>query len=263
MHFCTRLVDNMNPYSSIKLHLSAVRSLHMDNGLCDPLLNCHQLEYLIKGIKQVEGSSSPRRLPVTIDLMRIIHQSLDFTFQDNVMLWAACCLGFFGFVRTGEFTVNGSSFNAETHMTIRDIEADSEVNSSFLKVHIKRPKMEPFRKECDVYVGRGDTCMCPLEAIISYLEARGSTSGPLFLHLDGTPLTRQTLSSTLKSILDSAGFSSAHSGYSFRIGAAETAASRGVSGHLIRTLGRRSSRAYDDYSRTPVCSILRVTKQIL
>ncbi|CAH3143348.1 unnamed protein product, partial [Porites evermanni] len=80
--------------------------------------------------------------------------------------------------------------------------------------------------------------------------------GPLFTFSDGRPLTRKQLSSTVQSILHSAGYTGSYSGHSFCIGAATTAAARGVPDHLIKTLGRWSSDAYQIYIRTPVSSIV-------
>ena len=51
--------------------------------------------------------------------MGVLHQSLDLSNPDNVMLWAACCLGFFGFLRAGEFATD-SSFDPSA-----DIQVDS------------------------------------------------------------------------------------------------------------------------------------------
>ena len=84
-------------HSSIKVYFSAVRSLHIDNGLPDPLINCLQLQRLLRGIKRVQGSSTTKHLPITIDLLKVIQRSLDLNSWDHVMLWAACCLGFFHF----------------------------------------------------------------------------------------------------------------------------------------------------------------------
>ena len=39
------------------------------------------------------------------------------------MLWAACCLGFFGFLRAGEFTVNPT-----LHLTMAHVQVDSSTN---------------------------------------------------------------------------------------------------------------------------------------
>ena len=52
--FASLLTDNLN-HSSIKVYLSALRSLHIDLGLPYPLVNCRRLQHLLKGIKQVQG----------------------------------------------------------------------------------------------------------------------------------------------------------------------------------------------------------------
>ena len=50
MGFASLLTDNLN-HSSIKVYLSAVRSLHIDHGLPDPLVNCRRSQHLLQGIK--------------------------------------------------------------------------------------------------------------------------------------------------------------------------------------------------------------------
>ena len=115
-----------------------------------------------------------------------------------------------------------------------------------------------------IYVGRGDNFICPFVAISNYLELRGPASGALFLYRDNSPLSRETLSSALRPILQSAGFwPDKYSDYSFRNGAAKTAASRGVSEDLIKTLCRTSVDAYEAYSRMSVRTIRRVTSQLV
>ena len=132
MRFCTHLVDRLH-HSSIKVYLSAVRSLHIDYGFSDPLPNCLQLhnclqlQRLLCGIKRHQDSNLTQRQPVTADLMSVLHRSLDLANPDNVMLWAACCVGFFGFLRGGEFTVN-SSFDPSLHLTLDDMQVDAPLN---------------------------------------------------------------------------------------------------------------------------------------
>ncbi|XP_068681672.1 uncharacterized protein [Montipora foliosa] len=262
MRFCTMLSERMN-YSLIKTYLSAVRALHLDNGLPDPLLNCVQLQNLIRGVKQVKSSSGPTRFLITFEIMRTIHESLDLSDQDNIMIWAACCLGYFGFLRLSEFMVD-SAFNPGIHLSVSDIHPDSDVNPTHMKVNVKCLRTDPFRKQCHIYMGRIDSPMCPYVAMDNYLKARGLASGPMFLYRDGSPLSRQKLSCTLQSILRSAGSPPCkYSGFSFRSGAATTAASRGVSDDLIKTLCRRCIDSYDAYDKTSIDTVLRVTSQLV
>ena len=178
----------------------------------------------------------PTRLPITIDLLQMIQRSFDLKFHDHVMRWMACCLGFFGFLCAGEFITN-SSFDPSTHL------ADALVDPTCFRAHIKSSKTDPFRVGCVIYVGRGNSIICPVAALGNSLALQGPSPGPLFCFADGRPLTWQRLSSMVQSILHSAGYHGSYSGHSFRIGAATTAAARGVSDHLIKTLGRWSSDA--------------------
>ena len=93
----------------------------------------------------------------------------------------------------------------------------------------------------------------------NFLAVRGPSPGPLFCFAEGRPLTRQLLSSTVQSLLRSVGYSGNYSGHSFRIAAATTAASRGLPDHLIKTLGRWSSDAYQRYIRTSAGSLSEVS----
>ena len=258
--FASLLADNLH-HSSIKVYLSAVRSLHIDNGLPDPLVNCLQLQHLLRGMKCVQGSSPPTRLPITIDLLQIIQLSLDVKFHDHVMLWA-CCLGFFGFLRAGEFTTN-SSFDPSIHLAVSDVQADALVDPTCFKVHIKCSKTDPFCLGCVIYVCHGNRIICPVAALGNFLALCGPSPGPLFFFADGRPLTLQQLSSMVQSFLHSAGYHGSYSGHSFRIGAATTAAPWGVPDRPIKTLGRWSSDAYQQYIRTPIGVLTQVSSQLV
>ena len=193
--------------------------------------------------------------------MDVLHQSLDLSNPDNVILWAARCLGFFGFLRAGEFTTN-SSFNPSVDLTPANLQVDSSLNTQSFGVFIKCAKTDLFRCGCFIFLGRGSAPLCPVSALTSYLHLCGPGSGPLFIFQDGRPLSRALLSLFLQSTSQAAGIPGKFSGHSFRIGAATTAAQRGVPDHLIKTMGRWSSEAYLSYVRTPVNTILSVAGRI-
>ena len=154
------------------------------------------------------------------------------------------------------------AFQPSIHMTLADLQADSLLNPTCFRVHIKCSKTDPFCMGCDIYVGCGEGSVCPICALGNFLALRGSSESPLFTFRDGRPLNRQQLSSTVQSILHSTGYTGSYSGHSFCIGAATTTAARGVPDHLIKTLGRWSSDAYQVYIHTPVSSIVHVSRQL-
>lgn len=80
------------------------------------------------------------------------------------MLWAASCVGIFGFLRAGEFTVN-SAFDPEFHLSARDLQVDCIMKPLCLKIRIKYSKDDLFHSGCDIYLGKSNPEICPLTAI--------------------------------------------------------------------------------------------------
>ena len=106
-------------------------------------------------------------------------------------------------------------------------------------------KTDPFRRGFSIFLGKTDSDVCPVAALLSYLAKRGLAPGPLFRLDDGRPLTRLALVSEVRAALTVAGIDPApYSGHSFRIGAATSAAAAGVEDAVIKTLGRWRSDAY-------------------
>ena len=153
-HLPGRLPDS---HSSIKVYLSAVRSLHVDQGFPDPLENCLQLQRVVRGIKRSQGALPSRpRLPVSSNILRIIYSALNLNSFDDVMFWAACLLAYFGFLRSAEFTVPSlSAYNASIHLPMSDVSVDVPLNPACLQVFIKASKTDPFRKGCNILIGLG------------------------------------------------------------------------------------------------------------
>ena len=164
IRFCAHLADTVH-HSTIKVYLSAIWSLHIEEGLAGPLVGCLQLQCVLQGIKHYQGSHQPKGQPITSDLLQIICHSLDPSNHNHKMLQAACCLGFFSFLRAGEFTVN-SPFNPDIHLTINDIQADSLLNSRSFRIFIECSKTDPFCQGYYIYIGTSLSDLCPLCALI-------------------------------------------------------------------------------------------------
>ena len=112
------------------------------------------------------------------------------------MLWGACCLGFFGFLRAGEFTVNGT-FDPTLHLTMADVQVDSSTDPQSFRVFVKCSKTDPFRKGCFIFLGRGSFPLFPVVSLTNYLHLCGPGTSPLFIYQNDTPLSRSQLGVSL------------------------------------------------------------------
>ena len=90
---------------------------------------------------------------------------------------------------------------------------------------------------------------------------RGNSSGPLFTWKDGVFLTQANFVAGVKKALESAGLDTSNfNRHSFRIGAATTAAARGMENSMIKTLGHWESDAYQRYVKIPRQELANYTK---
>lgn len=222
---------------------------------------------MLKGVhKQKPDHTRNKRLPITPSLLRKMHTvwSHDPPSYNDVMLWAACCLGFFGFMRSGEFTCPSSHNPQEAALLVSDIGIDSREDPQVLTVHLRHSKTDPFSAGARLILGRTEDTLCPVSAMLGYLAVRPPDPGPLFIFLDGTPLSQQLLVKHMREALTTAGVdTSNYSGHSFRIGAASTAAHAGFNDSFIKTLGRWKSSAFTAYIRTPVEDLASVATRLV
>ena len=182
--------------------------------------------------------------------------------KDKLMLWSAFTLAFFGFLRSSEFTSPSSThFNPQVHLARSDISFTS--NGSLL-LQLKASKTDPFRMGCSITLSPSGRSVCAVWAMHRYLAHQlPGNSTPLYFFSTGQFLTRDKVTSILRSQLQRLGFATeSYASHSFRIGAATTAAEAGLPPWLIQTLGRWSSNCYTQYIRTPASILHAVPAQL-
>ena len=249
---------------SISTYLSAVRHLQISAGLPAPQrFEWPRLQYILKGIARAQLSPPRRRLPITASIMSQLQTACMSAFPEVLearMLWAACCLGYFGFLRSGEFTTTSTS---QSTVHVSDIAIDSHHSPSIVKVTVRQAKTDPFGRGVSIFLGKTGRAVCPVLALLHFMAIRPNTNGPLLVHADGSPLTRDQFVRMVKRALRSANIdATAYSGHSFRIGAASVAAAAGVPAYFIKMLGRWESEAYHLYIRTPRESLASISQLI-
>ena len=248
--------------SMVKSYLSAVRSLHVMLGLDNPFVNNPRIQLVLRGIKRLQGNNRRLRRPITPELLLLFRDKLDLSSYEHSLYWAAFCIAFFGFLRAGELSITPTASRSDC-LQLSDLSISCFPFPHLVRLLIKVSKSDPFRDTCPVVVGRNNSALCPVEALLKYLHFRGGSPGPPFIFPDGSPLTRDLLNSKIRNLLVSCGVVGDYMGHSFRIGAATTAARVGLPDHLIKTLGRWSSDAYKLYIRTSELDIAAVSSKLL
>ena len=268
--FITSLALSNLAHTTIKAYLSAVRSLHIQSGVLHTFSAqlTPRVEMVLRGIKKAQcDKRSPRvRLPITIEIMYRLKQLLQENPQDYhyLMMWAACCIAFFGFLRCSEFTTpSQQEYDPQVHLQYEDVAVDCRNNPRMLMVRIKQSKTDPFRQGVTLWLGKTDCAVCPITGILPYLAARGPRPGPLFITSNGTYMTRQAFHSSLSILLSRIGLPQKQfNTHSFRIGAATSAKAAHISDVHIQTLGRWRSNAYQSYIKTPPTDMAAFSRTI-
>ena len=142
------------------------------------------------------------------------------------------------------------------HLCWGDIAVDNPADPMAIRVHLKRSKCDQFGKGVNVFVGRTNTPICPVAAILAYIAVRGASEGPFFRLASGQPLSKLKFVSSFRQALQAIGLPyQDFAGHSFRIGAATAAAKAG-------TLGRWNSATFFTYIRTPRENLARFSNMI-
>ena len=169
--FATYLALERITYATIKVYLAAIRNTHVSAGLHSHFYQqlSPRLHSVLKGIKKTQAITQPAkiRLPITLDIMKNIKNLLSRQPNSylNIMIWAACCLAFFGFLRVSEFTVPGENiFDESSHLSFNSISIDNRDNPKQLKLIIKQSKTDPSAEGLIYTLGRPATSFVLSEA---------------------------------------------------------------------------------------------------
>ena len=144
------------------------------------------------------------------------------------------------------------AYDPSVQLNFNDVAADNPNSPKILRIRIKASKTDPFHQGVNIHIDRTDNPLCPVSALLNYFIVRGTTPGLLFHFNDNTPVTKSRFTAKFRELLSLAGIDcKLYAGHSFRIGAASTAAAKGIEDSLIQTLGRWKSSAYLTYVHLP------------
>lgn len=250
--------------STISGHLSAVRHLHLINGLPDPLPGCHRLELVKRGIAKQSAPTEQRVALTNQHLLRFL-DVLVLSSYDDALFFAMATLGFFGFFRISEMTFAGPVFSAQDGLTPSDITlADGRVT-----ILLRRSKTDKRREGVMVTLSENTTLVCPRKALSLYLRMRDARfphldprTSPLFVTHEGKPVDKPSFSSCLAVFAKKIGVAGLVTPHSLRIGAATAAWKSGFSDSQIQSMGRWKSRSFTRYLRVDADTLASLSARL-
>ncbi|XP_078322501.1 uncharacterized protein LOC111113080 isoform X1 [Crassostrea virginica] len=255
IYFVAWLHQQGKSYNTINTYLAGLSYYHQVNAFTDPT-QFFVVKRLIKGVQHL--SSKPDiRLPITPQILQQLVEALKYTVSgrfNRCLLKAMFTLSFFAFLRVGEVSAKCRS-NVKNVIRMENLVLDEPLkNAKYMTLTLRHFKHnDSCRPVCLHIALQKCKSICPVRAMIKYIKARGSGSGPLFTFDGYSPITQSYFTSELKNTLCYVGLDpKLYKSHSFRIGAASYAFHSKIPEDKIRLMGRWNSSAVRRYFRIPV-----------
>ena len=252
--------------ASIPKYLNAVRLLHLEEGLVNPLQHNWALDSILRGIKRCKGTTPNQKLPITPDILLNIHSQLNWDSPFDVVFWGACLVMFFGLFRKSNVLSPAGSFSPNKHLCRSDL----IVHHWGLEVKVRWSKtIQNHERTLSVPIPLiPGHPLCPVTAVIKAfsLSPTAPPVGPAFV-VPGLsqlmPLSYPQFVKHLRKLLTRLGLrAQLFAGHSFRRGGASFALQAGLPGDVIMQLGDWRSDAYKLYLDIPLSFKVRCMERL-
>lgn len=236
-------------HATVRTYLAGIAATHKLNGWPDPTAT-FLTQKLLQGLRRLTHKADAR-YPITFDRLSTLIAVLPSVCADAYearLFKAVFSLAFFGFFRISELLGQSKSL-VGGRPPLQLVDVTDSVSS--LVLFLRGSKTDTYRQGLSISIPRvGDSPdACPVLSMRAYLAVRPHLPGDLFIHFDGSPLSRYQFQAVLKKAATLLNWPPGFSAHSFRIGAATTAALNSVPVAQIMTLGRWSSSAAFGYIR--------------
>lgn len=238
--------------SSLKVYLSAIRSMHIVAGYPEPPISAPRVKLVLKAIHD-NGPPPSQQAPITYSLLKRMISTLGHEYH-HVMWHAVWCLGFFGGLRGAEYTLHKTPDGQ--HLSVL-LELKHVQYSSYPIPHIRcdipRTKTRPHGAV--KVIGCSGTAVCAPCSLLEYLRLRHEYlhlhhAPALFVNIDATPVLKSQLNHAIKQAMSSLSLDPKYySSHSLRAGVATQAGISGFGDWEIKELGSWASDAYITYIR--------------
>lgn len=176
---------------SIKLWINGLRLWHLFNRAewmgDDPLVKSLQTSAAAQGM----AFKRPPRHPISLDHLRLLHDSLNFTAPRSYAIWAAALTAFWGCRRLGKLLpLSQRNFDPIRNITINcNICLTPVRDRCAITIHIPWTKTTRFAG-ADCSLTQREDLFCPVRALSDHLVINHPSDGsPLFSFQDSSSCT--------------------------------------------------------------------------
>lgn len=228
--------------STVRVYLAGIRAWIISEGHPPPYIYSQRVKWALRSLDR-SAPNPVRARPFTMSMLRVVFHFIDYSY-DNVLMFSAMLLGYFGCLRSSEYCyAPGCTPLLLSHVKI------VEASTRFMIISVQSSKTA--HKGFQLVVGCSRSAICAVCWLKHFISIRSHPpSLPLFTLKSGVPLTRAALSLFMRQSLSAAGMDPSNiSTHSLRAGSATDAAGLGLTDSAIQQLGRWKSSAFTVYLR--------------
>ena len=156
---------------------------HIERGMADPTKST-SLHLACRGIHRQQGDNQRTRLPITINLLRVLKEQLRistfYTIMEQRMLWALFTVAFYGFFHASELILNlcwSTITLSSTQMSITLVQSKTD---------------PPFCCGSTIHLFPTGSSTCPIKAMTAYaMHVDTFSNNPVFKAGRFNPLTQK------------------------------------------------------------------------
>ena len=245
--FCEFMARSVS-FQHIKHCVHAIQFLHQALDISFPCDN-FQLDMTLQGLKRRLARVAFQVLPITPKILRAIYRNLDMRKTQDLALWCAFLISFYGLLRKKSVVPRAGPFDPNKVLVRRHFTIHTPTNTVYVYLGFSKTNQFGARDLVLPILGNSDPALDPvrhLRSLFSRVEA--SPDAPAFTYAAGKYVTYNSFTTRLKTLLTKSGYpASQYSGHSFRRGGATFLHQCGGSTLMIQSSGDWSSTVFTRY----------------
>lgn len=254
-HFIAFLSHKGLAASTVSTYISGISHSLKIKGTTDNTKS-FIISKMLEGLRRKNPQRPDVRTPISRDILKRIVHSLPFvcsSFYEACLFSSAFSLAFFAMLRVSEITVLSKNDESGHALNFEDVNFNKMGNQGEMHIKIRSSKTDQRANSITLIIQKqSELNICPVYLLQSYLRVRFAGvngSHKLYVHFDGSALTRYQFCSVLQKCLSFCEVPFHIRSHSFRIGRATEMAKNGVDDETIKLSGRWLSTSYLKYIR--------------